>query len=58
MLFTEAAKMYLLGTVIIAMLFFAARAKMHAGWLRLFVLGGGMVIDIVWGARFIVDKIF
>ncbi|MHC4411661.1 MAG: hypothetical protein ACYSW6_01570 [Planctomycetota bacterium] len=58
MLFTEAAKMYMLGTVIVAMLFLVARAKIYAGWLRLVVLSSGIVIDIVWGARFIVDKIF
>jgi len=57
-LLTEAAKMYLLGAVAVAVIFFMARARLRLGWLRLALLCSAMAVDIFIGARFFVDKIF
>ncbi|MHC4740234.1 MAG: hypothetical protein ACYS9Y_15095 [Planctomycetota bacterium] len=56
-LFTETAKIYLLGAIATGIIFFMARAKSHIHWLRLSILCSAMVVDIFLGARFIVDKI-
>jgi hypothetical protein len=57
-LFLADAKMYIVGTVAIAIIFFTARAKLRLHWLRWVVLGSATAVDIFFGARFIVDKIF
>lgn len=57
-LFTEAAKMYVLGTIAVLVLFFMARAKLRAHWLRWAILSASMGLDIHLGATSIVDKIF
>jgi hypothetical protein len=54
----ETAKMYILGTIAVAIIYFMARAKLRAHWLRWGVLGSAMALDIFLGARFIVDRIF
>jgi len=54
----ETAKMYILGAIAVAIIYFMARAKLRAHWLRWVVLGSAMALDIFLGARFIVDKIF
>lgn len=55
---TETAKMYILGAVATAILFFMARAKLRMHWLRWLILCSAMTVDIFLGARFIVDRIF
>ena len=57
MLFTEAAKMYVLGTIVVAIIFFMVRAKLLMCPLRQVLLCAALAIDIFLGARFIVDKI-
>lgn len=56
--FTEAAKMYILGTVAITIIFFTACAKSRVHLLRLTVLCSAAAIDIFLCARFIVDSTF
>ena len=55
-LFTETAKMYILGTVAVAILFFMTRAKSQIAPLRWIILCSTMALDIFLGARFIIDK--
>jgi hypothetical protein len=55
-LFTESAKMYILGTIATAIIFFLARAKLRVSILRWILLSAAMAIDIFCSARFIVDK--
>lgn len=57
-LFTEAGKMYILGAIVAAIIFFMIRAKLRMRQLRQAVLCAAMAVDIFLGARFIVDKIF
>jgi hypothetical protein len=56
-LFTEAGKMYILGAIVAAIIFFMIRAKLRMHFLRRLVLCIAMAVDIVIGARYIVDKI-
>ncbi len=56
-LFTEAGKMYVLGAIVAAIIFFMIRAKLRMQQLRRIVLYAAMAVDIFLGARFIVDKI-
>lgn len=55
-LFTETAKMYILGAITMTILFFIARAKLRIGWLRWVILCSSITADIFIGARFIIDK--
>lgn len=57
-LFVQAAWMYILGAITVAIVFFMARANLRFGWLRWVILCSAMAVDIFLGARFIVDKIF
>jgi hypothetical protein len=57
-LFLMDAKMYIAGTVALLAIFFVARAKLRLQWLRWTILGSAMTVDIFFGARFVVDKIF
>jgi hypothetical protein len=57
-LFLTDAKMYIAGTVALLIIFFIARAKLRLHWLRWVVLGSATAVDIFFGARFVVDKIF
>jgi hypothetical protein len=57
-LFLAEAKMYIVGTVALAIIFFIVRAKLRLHWLRWVVLGSAMAVDVFFGARFIVDRIF
>lgn len=57
-LFLADARMYVVGTVAVAIIFFMARAKLRFLWLRWIVLGSAMALDIFFGARFIVDRFF
>ncbi len=56
--FTDTGKMYILGAVTTAIIFFMAGAKLRVRWLRLVLLSSAMAVDIFLGARFIVDTIF
>ncbi|KPK40315.1 MAG: hypothetical protein AMJ65_10710 [Phycisphaerae bacterium SG8_4] len=56
LLLTEAAKMYLLGAIALAILFFMARAKLRLRPIRLALLWAPMAIDFFLGATEIVDK--
>ncbi len=57
-LLAESAKMYLLGAITVAAIYVMSRAKLRAHWLRLILLCAAMGVDIFFGARFIVDKLF
>jgi hypothetical protein len=57
-LFIESAKMYILGAVMVAVIFFMARSKLRFSVIRWILLCSAMVIDIFFSARFIVDKLF
>jgi len=58
LLFLDAAKMYILAAIALAIIFFMARARLRLRWLRLLILCSAAAIDIFLGARFIVDRIF
>ncbi|MEE9370070.1 MAG: hypothetical protein V3W45_01245 [Sedimentisphaerales bacterium] len=57
-LLVETAKMYILGAVAVAVIFFMTRAKLRVTILRVVLLSLAMAVDIFFGARFIVDRIF
>ncbi|KPJ66970.1 MAG: hypothetical protein AMJ43_06510 [Coxiella sp. DG_40] len=57
-LLVETAKMYILGTIPVAIIFFMARAKVRVCWLRWVLLCSAAAADIFLGARFIVDRVF
>ena len=57
-LLTEEAKMYILGAITIAIIFFTVRAKFRTRLLRIALLCVTMGFDIFLGARFVVDRIF
>jgi hypothetical protein len=57
-LLTESAKMYILGTIAIAIIFFLACAKLRVSVLRWILLCSAMAVDIFFSARFIVDRVF
>ncbi|MHC4423565.1 MAG: hypothetical protein ACYSWR_02690 [Planctomycetota bacterium] len=57
-LFVEAAKMYILSTIAVGIIFFMTRAKLRLHWLRWLVLCSATAVDVFLGARFIVDRIF
>jgi len=54
-LFTESAKKYVLGTITVALIFFLARTKLRATFLRQVLLCSAIAVDIFFSARFIVD---
>jgi hypothetical protein len=56
-LFAEAAKIYLLGAIVVAIIFFIARAKLLMHPLRQVLLCTTIAMDIFLGARFIIDQI-
>ncbi len=56
-LFAETAKFYILGALAVVAIFFMARAKMRATFLRWIVLCSAMAVDIFLGARFIIDSV-
>ena len=58
LLFTKEAKMYILGTVAAAIIFFLSCAKLRMHLLREAVLFAATALDIFLGARFIIDRIF
>lgn len=56
-LFTDAAKLYILGAVTVSIIFFMAHAKKRLLLLRWIILCSAMAADIFLGARFIIDRI-
>ena len=56
-LLTETAKMYILGATTVGMVFVITRSKFRLSLIRQILLCAVMVIDIFFGARFIVDTI-
>jgi len=56
-LFVETAKMYLLGAVATGILFLMARQKMRVQWLRWAILCTALGVDIILGARYVIDSI-
>ncbi len=57
-LFTKEAKIYILGTVSIAIIFYLSSAKLRMHLLREAILLAAIVLDVFLGARFIIDGIF
>jgi len=55
-LLTQAGKMYILGAIALAILFFMARAKLRLHPIRLVLLSAPIVIDFFLGATYVVDK--
>jgi hypothetical protein len=56
--FLTSAKMYVLACVLTGSIFFITKAGCRWRWLRWVLLCAGLGVDILLGARFIVDKIF
>jgi hypothetical protein len=56
-LLVQTAKMYILGAVAVAIIFFMTRAKLRIALLRWIILCSAMTADIFLSARFIVDTI-
>jgi hypothetical protein len=56
-LFAQAGKMYVLGAIVAAIIFFMIRAKLRMHRLRQVILWAAMAVDIFLGAMFIVDKL-
>ncbi|MHC4184572.1 MAG: hypothetical protein ACYSR4_01390 [Planctomycetota bacterium] len=56
-LFVRTANMYILGAVTVAIIFFAARAKLRLCRLRQVILCSAIAADVFFGATFVVDKI-
>lgn len=57
-LFTKEAKIYILGSVAFAIIFFLSRAKLRMHLLREAILFAAIALDVFLGARFIIDGIF
>ena len=57
-LLVEAAKMYILGALVVTTIFFMARARIRGLLIRQVILCSAMGLDIFIGARFIVDGLF
>jgi hypothetical protein len=55
--FLADAKMYAIGTIVVALIFFMACAKLRITVLRLIILCSAMAVDIFPAARFIIDRI-
>lgn len=53
----EAARMYILGTVVVAIIFIMARARLRGHQLRQVLLCSAMALDVFIGARFTVDAV-
>lgn len=50
--------MYVLGTVVVGTIFFMLQARMRLNWVRMLILCLAMGVDIFFGARYIVDRLF
>jgi hypothetical protein len=56
--FVEAAKMYILGTVAVTIIFFLSHSKSRMHRLREIILFVAIALDVFLGATFIIDTIF
>lgn len=56
--FSQGAKMYMLGAVVVGTIFVMLRAKMRLSWVKMLILCLAMGVDVFFGARFIVDMMF
>ncbi len=56
--FSQSARMYMLGAVVVGTIFFMLRAKMRLSWVKMLILCLAMGVDVFFGARFIVDMLF
>jgi hypothetical protein len=56
-LFLADAKMYVVGTIALAFIFFMVCAKLRIATIRLIILCSALAVDIFLAARFIVDRI-
>jgi hypothetical protein len=57
-LFTETAKMYILGSAILVFFFLFTYAKLRLHLLREILMFSILALDIFFGARFIIDTYF
>ncbi|MHC4265079.1 MAG: diguanylate cyclase [Planctomycetota bacterium] len=55
-LLVDTARMYILGTIAISIVFFLIRGKVRLYWLRLTILCSAMAIDIYLSSQMLVDK--
>jgi len=56
--FSQSAKMYMLGAVVVGTIYFMLRAKMRMNRVKMLILCLAMGVDVFFGARFIVDMLF
>ncbi len=56
--FSQGARMYMLGAVVVGTIFLMLQAKMRISWVKMLILCLAMGVDIFFGARFIVDMLF
>jgi hypothetical protein len=56
--FTKSGKMYLLGAIMAAIIFFMIRAKLRMQLLRRLIIFAAMGVDIFIGATYIIDRFF
>lgn len=56
-LFVRTSEMYVLGAVAVLILFFIARAKLRIRAVRWAILCLSIAVDILFGARFIIDRV-
>ncbi len=57
-LLTDTAKLYLLGTLAVSVIFFMLHAQKRLAYLRWVILCSSMAVDIFLSARFIIDRVF
>ncbi len=55
--FTDTGKLFTLGALVTATIFFMARAKLRLFEVRWLMLGAAISVDIFLGARFIIDRV-
>jgi hypothetical protein len=53
--FIQAAQMYMLGTIAVAVVFFLAKGRSRLMWLRAAIICSAVSVDIFLGAREIID---
>jgi len=56
-LFVETAKMYLLGAIATGIIYLMIRQKLRVRWLRWAILCAALAVDIILGARYVVDSV-
>jgi hypothetical protein len=56
--FSQNAKMYMLGAVVVGTIYFMLRSKMRMNGVKMLILCLAMGVDIFFGARYIVDTLF